>query len=30
MTSQEWQRKVAAAIAGAVQTYFGRRTANAP
>lgn len=30
MTSQDWQRKVAAAIAGAVETYFGRRTANAP
>lgn len=30
MTSEEWQRKVAGAIASAVEAYFGRRTANAP
>lgn len=30
MTSEEWQRKVAGAIASAVEAYFARRTANAP
>lgn len=30
MTSEEWQKKVAGAIAGSVDAYFGRRTANVP
>jgi N-acetylmuramoyl-L-alanine amidase len=30
MTSAPWQQKVAESIAGAVKTYFGKRTAEQP